>query len=140
MIDPGTTDGTEIDPLVAAQDEQAATEYELSLLEQQAVIAEAQLACRAALQDVGRTVLRAPVDVLVVDVLVTPGAEVEGDAPIVVVERTDGRVFTPPAGLRAPDTQDLPASSCPGTIEELRARDSGAAASTSGVQKSTQGQ
>jgi len=75
-----------------------------------------------------------------VDVLVTPGAEVEGDAPIVVVERTDGRVFTPPAGLRAPDTQDLPASSCPGTIEELRARDSGAAASTSGVQKSTQGQ
>lgn len=145
VADPGTaegtggTDGTEIDPLVAAQDEQAATEYELSLLEQQAVIAEAQLACRAALQDVGRTVLRAPVDLLVVDVLVTPGAEVEGDAPIVIVERTDGRVFTPPAGLRAPDTQDLPASSCPGTIEELRTVDARAATSTTGTQKSTQG-
>lgn len=139
VSDPGPTDGTEIDPLVAAQDEQAATEYELSLLEQQAVIAEAQLTCRAALQDVGRTVLRAPVDVLVVDVLVTPGAEVEGDAPIVVVERTDGRLFTPPAGLRAPDTQDLPSSSCPGTIEELRTLDSGEAASTTGTQKSTQG-
>ncbi|MCA9850526.1 MAG: hypothetical protein KC461_07770, partial [Dehalococcoidia bacterium] len=121
--------------LAAAQSEQAATEYELSLLEQQAVIAEAQLACRAALQDVGRTVLRAPVDIFIVDVLVTPGAQVEGDAPIVVVERTDGRVFTPPAGLRAPDPQDLPASSCPGTIEELRAADD--AADTSAIQKST---
>ena len=103
--------------------------------DQQAVIAEAQLACRAALQDVGRTVLRAPVDIFIVDVLVTPGAQVESDAPIVVVERTDGRVFTPPAGLRAPDPQDLPASSCPGTIEELRAADD--AADTSAIQKST---
>ncbi|MGE3960549.1 MAG: hypothetical protein AB7F65_02570 [Dehalococcoidia bacterium] len=122
--------------LAAAQSEQAATEYELSLLEQQAVIAEAQLACRAALQDVGRTVLRAPVDLFVVEVLVTPGAEVEGDASIVIVERTDGRLFTPPPGLRAPDPQDLPDDSCPGTIEELRASDE--ATQDSAIQKSTQ--
>jgi multidrug resistance efflux pump len=126
------------DPLIAAEDEQAQTEYELSLLEQQAAIAEAQLACRAALQDVGRSILRAPVDVQITEVLVTPGAEVEGDAPIVVVERTDGRVFTPPAGLRAPDPQDLPDSSCPGTIEELHAADDQASArQESASQKST---
>ena len=131
------TDG-DADPLDTALTEQAETEYELSLLEQQAVIAEAQLACRAALQDVGRTTLRAPVDLLILQVLVTPGAEVEGDAEIVIVERTDGRKFTTPAGLRAPDPQDLPASSCPGTIEELRAADDGAAAATTGAQKSNQ--
>jgi len=125
-----------IDPLAAAVTEQAEAEYELALLEQQAVIAEAQLACRAALQDVGRTILRAPVDLFVIEVLVTPGAEVEGDAPIVIVERTDGRVFTPPAGLRAPDAQDLPAGSCPGTIEELQETDADADATT-GALKST---
>ncbi len=130
------SDANEADLLAAAQSEQAATEYELSLLEQQAVIAEAQLACRAALQDVGRTVLRAPVDIFIVEVLVTPGAEVEGDATIVVLERTDGRVFTPPAGLRAPDPRDVPATSCPGTIEELHSSD--AAQERSGTQKSTQ--
>ncbi len=135
---PEETGAGDIDPLDAALTEQAETEYELSLLEQQAVIAEAQLACRSALQDVGRTTLRAPVDLLVLQVLVTPGAQVGGDAEIVIVERTDGRKFTPPAGLRAPDTQDLPASSCPGTIEELHAADSGTAAATTGAQKSTQ--
>lgn len=127
--DPGTAAGPDAtpDPLAAAQTEQAATEYELSLLEQQAVIAEAQLACRAALQDVGRTVLRAPVDMQIIEVLVTPGAQVEADASIVIVERTDGRIFTPPAGIRAPHPQDLPAGSCPGTIEELRAADAATA-------------
>lgn len=120
------------DPLEAALTEQAETEYELSLLEQQAVIAEAQLACRAALEDVGRTVLRAPVDVQIMEVLVTPGAQVEGDAAIVVVERTDGRVFTPPAGLRAPDAQDLPAGSCPGTIDELKTADAEGSGSQTG--------
>jgi len=56
-------------------------------------------------------------------VLVTPGAVVGPDDPIVIVERTDGRAFTPPAGLRRPAAQDLPDASCPGTIEELRASD-----------------
>ncbi len=126
-----------IDPLEAAVTEQAVAEYELALLEQQAVIAEAQLACRAALQDVGRTALRAPVDLLVIEVLVTPGAEVEGDAPIVVVERTDGRAFAPPPGLRAPHPQDLPAGSCPGTLEELQEADAASAAATNGALKST---
>jgi len=124
-----------VDPLAAAVTEQAIAEYELSLLEQQAVIAEAQLTCRARLQDVGRTVLRAPVDLLVIEVLVTPGAEVAGDTPIVIAERTDGRVFAPPPGLRAPNAQDLPAGSCPGTLDELRQTD--AAATTTGALKST---
>lgn len=111
------------DPLAIAQSEQARQEYELAVLEQQAVIAEAQLACRAALQDAGRTVLRAPVDVQVMEVLVTAGASVEPDSAVVVVERTDGRKFTPPAGVRAPHPQDLPNGSCPGNIDELRAAD-----------------
>src|SRR5690606_12141847 len=111
---------------LAAQTAQEQTDYELQLLEQQAAIAEAQLACRTALQDVGRTVLRAPVDVIVNEVLITAGAELEADAPVVVVERTDGRVFTPPAGNRAPAIDDLPpGASCPGSIEELRAADAG---------------
>src|SRR5690606_17846692 len=138
LPDLDTQVSSEVAPLDAAITQQALAEYELSLLEQQAVIAEAQLACREALQNVGRATLRAPVDVLIVDVLVTPGAEVAGDASIVVVERTDGRVFTPPAGLRAPDSRDLPSGSCPSTIEELRALDTEVAEVTSGTQKSIQ--
>jgi len=122
----------EVVAALAAASAQEQTEYELSLLEQQAVIAEAQLACRTALADVGRTVLRAPVDVIVIEVLVTAGAEVEGDAPIVVVERTDGRVFTPPGGNRAPATEDLPAgATCPGSIEEITVSDAAAASAAS---------
>lgn len=119
------SDGGDAEPsaVAAAESQQAETEYELKLLEQQAKIAEAQLDCRAALQDVGRTTLRAPVDVVIVDVLITSGAQVDADSSVVMVERTDGRAFKPPAGLRAPSPQDLPPASCPGTIDELRAAD-----------------
>jgi multidrug resistance efflux pump len=123
----------ELTAIALAQSEQAQTEFELSLLEQQAVIAQAQLECRAYLQDVGRTVLRAPVDLQIMEVLVTPGAEVGPDDPIVIVERTDGRVFTPPAGLRRPHAQDLPDESCPGTIEELRTSDTTDGTATPGT-------
>ncbi len=121
--EPEATPDPALAAVLAAASAREQTEFELSLLEQQAVIAEAQLACRAALQDVGRTVLRAPVDLIIVQVLASAGSEVEPDAPIVVVERTDGRVFTPPAGARAPHVEDLPAASCPGTYEELAAGD-----------------
>ncbi len=127
VASPTETPDPEASALLAAASEQAQTEYELSLLEQQAVIAEAQLACRAALQDVGRTVLRAPVDLIIIQVLATSGAELEPDAPVVIAERTDGRIFTPPAGARAPHVQDLPTASCPGTYEELVAADQAAA-------------
>lgn len=127
VTDPDGSEEPEVAPevtaILAAASEQAQTEYELSLLEQQAVIAEAQLACRAALQDVGRTVLRAPVDLIIIEVRATAGAELEADAAVVIVERTDGRVFTPPAGARAPHVEDLPRASCPGTYEELVAAD-----------------
>lgn len=110
--------------VLSAQSAQEQAEYELKLLEQQAAIAEAQLACRQALQNVGRTVLRAPVDIVIIDVLVTAGAEVDADSPIVIVERTDGRVFTPPAGQRAPAPEDLPdGASCPSTIVEFATAD-----------------
>jgi len=120
------SDGPPSDILLA-QSEQQQTEYELSLLEQQAVIAEAQLACRAALHDVGRTVLRAPVDLIIVEVLISAGAEVGGGDPVVIVERTDGRSFTPPAGLRPPAPQDLPDASCPSTLAELESADTASA-------------
>jgi len=112
-----------ITAILAAASAQEQTDYELSLLEQQAVIAGAQLACRAALQDVGRTVLRAPTDLIIVEVRATSGAELDAGSAVVVVERTDGRVFTPPAGARAPHIQDLPQLACPGTITELAAFD-----------------
>lgn len=134
-VDPDTvgeaqagTDGVVVVDLAMAQSEQAQTEYELSLLEQQAVIAEAQLACRHALQNVGRTVLRAPVDLQIMEILAAPGAEVADVDPIVIVERTDGRVFTPPAGLRRPAAEDLPDETCPSSIDELQRADAEAAA------------
>src|SRR5690606_10520513 len=100
--------------LAMAQTEQAQTEFELTLLEQQAVIAEAQLACRHALQNVGRTVLRAPADLQIMEIAAAPGAEVGPDDPIVIVERPDGRISTPPGGLRRPAAEDLPDATCPG--------------------------
>jgi len=121
-------DGGGLSTIATAQTEQAQTEFELSLLEQQAVIAEAQLACRHALQNVGRTVLRAPADLQIMEIVTSPGAEVGPDDPIVIVERTDGRVFTPPAGLRRPAAEDLPSTSCPGSIAELQTSDATASA------------
>ncbi|GMU40223.1 MAG: hypothetical protein AMXMBFR23_10890 [Chloroflexota bacterium] len=109
---------------LSEQDQQAQQEYELALLEAQAAIAAAQLSCRAAVQNVGRTVLRAPVDSIVREINISAGVELEGDAPAITLERVDGRAFHAPPGQRPPSLQDLPPGvSCPGTIDEIQAMD-----------------
>lgn len=110
---------------LAGMNEQEAQEYELALLEAQSAIAAAQLSCRAAVQNVGRTVLRAPVDSVVRSIDIAPGLQMEADAPAFILERVDGRAFHAPPGQRPPSLQDLPeGSACPGSIEELQRHDS----------------
>ncbi|MDP2329041.1 MAG: hypothetical protein Q8M79_13265 [Dehalococcoidia bacterium] len=118
---------------LSEQDAQAQAEYELALLEAQTQIAAAQLACRAAVQNVGRTVLRAPVDSIIRSIDIAAGVELEADAPAITLERVDGRAFHAPPGQRPPSLQDLPEGvSCPGSIEELQQMDSGGTGTAGG--------
>jgi multidrug efflux pump subunit AcrA (membrane-fusion protein) len=103
------------------QDQQLQQEYELALLEAQANIATAQLACRAAVQNVGRTVLRAPVDSIVRQIDISAGVQMDADTPAIILERVDGRAFHAPPGQRPPSLQDLPEGvTCPGSLAELQ--------------------
>jgi len=121
---PDDASAADLAAALSEQDAQAQAEYELALLEAQTQIAAAQLACRAAVQNVGRTVLRAPVDSIIRSIDVSAGVELEGDAPAITLERVDGRAFHAPPGQRPPSLQDLPEGvSCPGSIEELQQMD-----------------
>lgn len=130
---PDDASAAELAAALSEQDQQAQAEYELALLEAQTQIAAAQLACRAAVQNVGRTVLRAPVDSIIRSIDIAAGVELEGDAPAITLERVDGRAFHAPPGQRPPSLQDLPEGvSCPGSIEELQQMDSGGTGTTAG--------